>query len=144
MQSLLPRGQCSCPKLLIVDDEPMNLYVMKSYIVMINQTADYASNGRQAVDLVLARAQLSCCHKYAAVFMDLNMPIMNGTEAAACILNYVTNGQVQSTPIVALSANRFNEAEQVSMLKYGFTSIVEKPISKATFSKLVNAFLHSP
>jgi CheY-like chemotaxis protein len=136
------KEKCSCHKLLIVDDDQMNLYILKNYIVSLNIPADFASNGQEAVEYILARAQLPCCHRYTLVFMDINMPVMSGPEAASKILQHITEGVVPPTPIIALSAHSFTEAEQTSLLQQGFTSVLEKPISKQTFAAAVQDYLH--
>lgn len=65
-------------KILIVDDDPMNTFIMTEMIKRLSLKSDHASNGKQAVDLV----KLSSKSKsyYSIIFMDINMPIMSGIE----------------------------------------------------------------
>ncbi len=75
---------CSCPNVLIVDDNEFNIYTLKLLLEMcgLKASPDMAHNGFQAIDSVSTRAKLACpkqaCSGYTVVFMDCNMPVMDG------------------------------------------------------------------
>ena len=106
-------------KLLIVDDHEMNLKVAKGLLAPLGVQIDTAENGKEAVEKV-------CRKKYDIVFMDHMMPIMDGVEATKAI-RALEDEDMQSLPIVALSANATTEARTL-FEKSGFSDFVAKPI----------------
>jgi PleD family two-component response regulator len=62
---------------LIVEDSPFNLLVMESMLRSLKIRSDKAENGKVAIDLVKQRSY-AC--PYSLIFMDINMPTMNGIE----------------------------------------------------------------
>ena len=80
---------CStCPKILLVDDNEMNLFALKMILDKLgNYSSDYALNGKEAVKMIKEKyADVSCECRYQLVFMDINMPVMNGFKAQKKIL----------------------------------------------------------
>lgn len=106
-------------KVLIVDDNEMNLKVAKGLLAPVSLQIDTAENGKQAVDLISK-------NQYHMVFMDHMMPIMDGVEATRTI-RALDDSKFQNLPIVALSANATTEAREL-FEKNGFSDFVAKPI----------------
>ena len=93
--------KCTCPKILIVDDEPFNIIAVQGQLEMFGIfSTDKAFNGKEALDKVIANHNNQEClagsqHKqYTAIFLDLNMPIMNGAETAIKIREMQSSGQI--------------------------------------------------
>ena len=84
--------------------------------------ADHAENGREAVDM-FARSKPG---EYSAILMDVRMPIMNGLEAAAAI-RAMDRDDARKIPIIALTANAFDEDVQRS-LQAGMNAHLTKPV----------------
>ncbi|CAD8077192.1 unnamed protein product [Paramecium primaurelia] len=70
--------ECQFVKLLLVDDEPANLFPLKIMIKMLGFESDIAQNGYQAIQQVESRLNQKC--QYHLILMDINMPQMDGFE----------------------------------------------------------------
>lgn len=110
-----------CPdvKLLLVDDNEMNLKVAKGLLEPLKMDIDIAMNGKQAVEMVQSR-------EYDIVFMDHMMPIMDGVEATSRI-RMLEDDYFSKLPIIALSANVTEEARK-EFEECGMNAFVAKPI----------------
>ena len=96
---------CNCPRVLLVDDEPFNLLVFSAYLSSVNVIADKAVNGKLALDLIEKRAtQCECCKGYSLIFMDINMPVMDGIECTTQIVDLIHKGTIPECKIVAVTA----------------------------------------
>lgn len=79
---------------------------------MFGIQSDEAINGREAIDLIKARAYQECCSSYKIIIMDFEMPIMNGIEASRKIKKYQKEGLVDSNMyIVAYTAYTDEESD---------------------------------
>ena len=109
-------------KLLLVDDIEVNREIAKMMLEMAGFELDTAENGKEAVDMVAA----STPGDYAAVLMDIQMPVMDGYEAARAI-RALADPKLASIPIIAMTANAF--AEDVQAAKdAGMDGHIAKPI----------------
>ena len=73
-------GRCDCrATALIVDDNAFNLIPLSTLLQTLGVTARQALSGQEAIDLFIEDRKKTCCNvKFQVVFMDLNMPIMDG------------------------------------------------------------------
>ena len=72
-------NSCNCPTILIVDDIPSNIFVLRGMLEIMGRKADIASNGQEAIEKIQkAYIERECCHNYSIILMDCNMPIMDG------------------------------------------------------------------
>ena len=106
-------------KVLLVDDNDMNLKVAKGLLEPFYMQIDVAKNGKEAIQKVLA-------NKYHIVFMDHMMPVMDGVEATRAIRK-LQGSEYKELPIVALSANATAEAKEM-FIKEQMSDFVAKPI----------------
>jgi len=109
--------QCADKNVLVVDDEKFNLALLEQILVDVAQlTVTTASNGKQAI--ALAQEQ-----SFDMVFMDIQMPIMDGIEATKAIRERVGK---DALPIVALTGNIFLDvnADEFGRL---FNDVISKP-----------------
>ena len=111
--------ECPEVKLLLVDDNEMNLKVAKGLLEPLHMDIDTAMNGKQAIDMLGSK-------KYDLVFMDHMMPIMDGVEAAKRIRSF-EDEYFKTLPVVALSANVTEEAQE-EFDECGMNAFVAKPI----------------
>lgn len=71
--------------------------------------------------MVCARKASSCCHKYALVFMDINMPIMDGATATTILKTKMSKAELEYAPIVAVTAARCEtDSDRRHYLDLGF------------------------
>ncbi len=118
-------------KILLAEDVEINAQIVMMLLEERGMSADRAENGRQAVEMFAASAE----GEYDAILMDMRMPEMNGLEATARI-RAMDRADAASVPIVALTANAFDEDVQRS-LQAGLNAHLSKPVEPETlFSTL--------
>lgn len=108
-------------RVLVVDDQPMNLEITCGLLEKKGAVVSTAENGQVALDMFCASAE----GDYDIILMDVRMPVMNGLDAARAI-RALNRADAQAIPIVALSANAY--ADDVSMSREaGMDAHVAKP-----------------
>ena len=115
-------------RVLLVEDNPDNRDLIEMYVNKTGATIDFAKNGRQGVDMAGEK-------HYDLIFMDMQMPVMDGVEAIKLLR---TNGY--SRPIVSLTANAMlsNREECFSA---GANDYLVKPINLTQFYETLNKYL---
>jgi two-component system sensor histidine kinase BarA len=107
-------------KVLAVDDNEANLKLINELLLEQVKDVTTATDGAQAVEL--------CRHeKFALIFMDIQMPVLDGISALSIIRQQTLN---EHTPIIAVTAHVFGE-EKDKLLDSGFDSFITKPIDEA-------------
>lgn len=109
-------------KLLLVEDIDVNREIAMMILGEFGFDIDVAENGQIAVDKVAA----SSPGEYQVVLMDIQMPVMNGYEAARAI-RALPDEKLASIPIIAMTANAFSEDVQ-NALDAGMNSHIAKPL----------------
>lgn len=106
---------------LVVEDNLVNQKVLSRILANLGISVEVAENGKQAVEACGARS-------YDIIFMDLQMPVMDGFQAAEAILSKT---DAKKPPILVVTANSEQEfrarAESV-----GMTGFIPKPVSRAS------------
>ena len=110
-------------RLLLADDNPVNCRLASIILQRAGHTVDVVPDGLQAVEAVRAQP-------YQLVLMDVQMPVMNGLEAAARIRS-LPDPVKAATPIVAITANAMR-GDREACLAAGMNGYVSKPISAAS------------
>ncbi len=109
-------------RILLVDDNSINLKITEKLLRSKNFEVDTAENGKAAVDKYFS----SPAGYYFAVLLDIRMPVMDGYEAARIIRSYEKTRQ-EKIPIIAFTANAF--AEDIKKIKdSGIEYYLTKPI----------------
>ena len=106
-------------RLLVVDDNPVNLTVAAAMLHSLGHTVDLARDGSEAVAKARQR-------RYDAIFMDLQMPVMDGFTATTAIRG--RDCPNATTPIIALTADAM-ESDRTRSLAHGMNDHLTKPIS---------------
>ncbi|TWX56892.1 two-component sensor histidine kinase BarA [Colwellia hornerae] len=107
-------------KILAVDDNEANLKLINELLLEQVNEVTTVVNGQEAVDI--------CKHeKFAMIFMDIQMPVMDGISALKSIKAITFN---DNTPVIAVTAHALKE-EKDKLLKMGFDSYMTKPIDEA-------------
>lgn len=121
-------------KLLLVDDIDVNREIGKMILEGAGFTVELAENGKEAMEKIAA----SRPGEYDAVLMDIQMPVMNGYEAAKAIRG-LANSELSRIPILAMTANAFDE-DRKTALDAGMNGHIAKPIdTEKLFAALQNA-----
>ncbi|CAD8201142.1 unnamed protein product [Paramecium octaurelia] len=120
--------------ILIVDDQTFNVLAFKMLLQNLIPQADIieAYNGQQAINK-LCQYQKSLNIKY--VFMDLQMPILNGWQAAETIRKMINNNEIDNIKLIALSGFD-DESQQEKCEKLGFDAFLAKPIRTEMISEV--------
>jgi signal transduction histidine kinase/ActR/RegA family two-component response regulator len=118
-------------KLLVVDDIEINLEVCAAMLESFGIKADLAASGRQAIEMAAKT-------NYDIIFMDHMMPEMDGLETTKHIRSF--GGFCEKVPIVALTANVINGAEQMFM-EHQFNGFLAKPIEIAALGRCLRQWL---
>ncbi len=114
-------------KILVVDDDEMNLRMMKVLLGREGYQVDLAVNGMEALDAVKYQ-------HYNLVFMDLQMPVMDGVEASRRIRQW-ENGAVR-TYIVALTAAYLPEEGHI-LYEAGIDNYISKPFQLENIRRML-------
>ncbi len=109
-------------RILLVEDLEDNRDVVRLFLKDTPYQLDMAENGAIGVQRFQASA-------YDVVFMDTQMPVMDGLEATAAFRRWEQEQQRQQTPIISLTANAFQDEIDKS-LAAGCTAHLSKPIKK--------------
>jgi CheY-like chemotaxis protein len=116
---------------LVVDDSTDNQTIMNIYLKALFNRIEFAGNGKEALEALERR-------RPNLVFMDIQMPIMDGFTAIAAI----RAGEKGKSPLPVIALTAFtDEAEKQSCLRAGFTSHLAKPVSKKAINEVVRAIL---
>jgi len=117
-------------KVLVVDDNMVNLNVACGFLGLFKINAETAISGKQALEMVRD-------NQYDIVFMDYRMPEMDGVETT----KRIRKSGIQ-TPIIALTASAVIGAREM-MLKAGMNDYLSKPIRKAEFKQMLLKWIPS-
>ena len=110
-------------RLLLVEDDPANRDVERTLLEEAGFEVDCAENGEDAVEQIAA----STPGEYAAVLMDIEMPVKNG-YAATRLIRSLKNRELAEIPIIALTAKAFSEDIAASHAA-GMNGHIAKPIN---------------
>lgn len=117
-------------KVLAVDDNEANLKLIKTLLLEQVGSVITASNGLEAVELCKTE-------KYALIFMDIQMPVMDGISALLEIKAKTFN---DSTPIIAVTAHALH-GEKDKLIEQGFNSYLSKPIDEAMLNHTIYEYV---
>ncbi|KAL0874613.1 hypothetical protein Bca101_024318 [Brassica carinata] len=145
------------PKILLVEDNKINIMVAKSMMKQLGYTFDIANNGVEAINAVK-------CSCYDLVLMDVCMPVLDGLKATRLIRSYEESGNwdaaveagvdintledkqmcVRSTnrlPIIAMTANTLAESSEECYAN-GMDSFISKPVTLQKLKECLQQYLH--
>lgn len=120
-------------RILLVEDNEMNQEIAIAILEEAGFFVELASNGRESVDKIINNP----VGHYDIVLMDIQMPVMNGYEAAREIRN-LADPDLASIPIIAMTADAFEE-DRMAALEAGMNDHIAKPIDvEVLFNTLKN------
>ena len=118
-------------RILLAEDVLVNAEIMTMVLAMREMETEHAENGRIAVDMFKQKGD----GYYDAILMDMRMPVMDGLEATRAI-RQIGSPYARTIPIIALTANAFDEDVQHSM-QAGLNAHLSKPVKpEALFETL--------
>ncbi len=119
-------------RVLVVDDNDMNLMVASRLLEATKVQVDLASSGIECLEMTKKRY-------YHVILLDYMMPGMNGPETLAA-LREQENGLCRDTAVITLTGNAMSGAQQMYQ-EQGFDAYVEKPIQGRILEKEILQFL---
>ncbi|WP_242917063.1 PAS domain S-box protein [Pontibacter liquoris] len=122
----------SSPKVLLVDDNQINLKVAQKQLERIGCRTTVASNGFEAIEL--ATTQL-----FNIIFMDIQMPEMDGVEATNIIKEKLGEA---CPPIIAMTAYSMKD-DAAKFLAQGMDDYVSKPVKSANLHAVISKWQHA-
>lgn len=132
------RSRLAGKRILIAEDNPINMQIISTILTKNNIETVQAENGKEAYDIFCGHDE----NYFDAVLMDMQMPIMDGCSAAAAIRASGKN-YAKTIPIIAVTANAFAED-----LKYitesGMNSYLLKPLDTSLLWKTLYKFIFHP
>ncbi len=120
-------------KILIVEDNEDNRLLLFSYLKKLPHTIDFAVNGQEAVD------KISGGETFDFIFMDVQMPLMDGYTATRYIRSWENDHNLKPSIIIALTAHALKQDEQKS-IDAGCNGHLTKPIKKQEFLSALQNF----
>ena len=120
---------------LAAEDNELNAEILEELLKTVGATVDIYENGQLVVDAF----EKSSPEQYAAILMDVQMPVMNGLEAAKAIRSSVHPLAV-TIPIIAMTANAFSE-DIHNCLSAGMNAHVPKPVDMTGLEQTVRRVL---
>ncbi len=118
-------------KILIVDDNKLNLKVAQKLLIKYNPTITTVESGAECLNLI------NSGNKYDLILLDDMMPKMRGTEVLAKLKEIPTF----NTPTVVLTANAINGMKE-QYLKDGFDDYLAKPIEKSELYRILRKYIN--
>ncbi len=122
-------------RILLAEDVPINAEIITMVLNMREMEVDHAENGRIALEKVAGHP----AGYYDAVLMDMRMPEMDGLEATSRI-RALDREDVKDLPIIALTANAFDEDVQRS-LEAGLNAHLSKPVEPAVLYETLETLI---
>jgi signal transduction histidine kinase/ligand-binding sensor domain-containing protein len=119
--------------ILVVEDNRINQTVLTHQLKNLGYAVEVAQNGAEAVEKVKTS-------RYDLIFMDVQMPVMDGLQATQEIRNLGENSG--STPIVAVTANAF-QSERDRCFAFGMDGYLTKPVDKNLLKETLDRWTRS-
>ena len=129
-------GRFTGQKALVIDDVRLNRLVLVNLLQEAGFSADEAKDGKEGVEMF----EKSTEDMYSIVFMDIQMPVMDGYEAATKI-RALPRQDAKTIPIVTISANAFKEDIDKSLAN-GMNAHFAKPLQKDVLAEILLDYCH--
>ncbi len=123
-------------RILLAEDMIVNAEIMMQVLKMREMEPEHAENGKIAVEMFSSHP----AGYYSAILMDMRMPEMTGLEATAAI-RAMDRADAKTIPIIALTANAFDEDVQRS-LQAGLNAHLSKPVNPEVLFETLENMIH--
>lgn len=126
------KPECGKGKILLVEDDFVNGKIVSRLLELENIPTEWVKNGREALDFYQKNRD-----SVLMVFMDLQMPIVDGYQATIVLRKNGFN-----RPIIAMTANAFSDDQEKSA-EAGMNDFLLKPVSKMDLFMMVEKWMNS-
>ncbi|CAD8205135.1 unnamed protein product [Paramecium pentaurelia] len=133
--------KCNCPQILIVDDEQINIMALSMMLDQMGYSSDSVFNGEECVNLIFSNQKKTRCNKcssqlYRMIFMDINMPILDGIQTTIRIKSKYSN-------IIVIACTAFSDTEtRNTCYKCGMSYHIQKPVKKDQLIEILSYYLN--
>ncbi|MDA3868498.1 MAG: response regulator, partial [Gammaproteobacteria bacterium] len=117
--------------ILVVDDNDINLKLAEIVLMKNDARVTTASSGHKSIDL-------ACNTNFDLIFMDLQMPDLDGYETSKLIRSKINN---DTTVIIALTANAMVTKQTQQIEQYGIDDILIKPVTESSIQNMIDKWL---
>ncbi|CZF81024.1 Signal transduction histidine-protein kinase BarA [Grimontia celer] len=121
---------------LIAEDHPVNQELINTVLTKLGCKTTIADNGSIAFERFMS-------NRYDMIFMDCQMPVMDGFEATRKIRQLEVENKLPEVPIIAMTANAMS-GDREKCLDAGMTEYIAKPFKQHDLIVLMNSFLPEP
>jgi len=123
-------------RLLLADDNPVNLRVLEAFLAPTDLQLEFATDGLDALDLFTGGS-------FDAVLLDIQMPGMDGTAAMRAMKAWEMERERRPVPIFAITGNVLPN-QVTEYLEAGFDEVVAKPVRRDHLLKILALYLRTP
>ena len=120
-------------KVLVVDDNYINLKVLSAYMGKLRCAYEAVTNGKEAVEAYMRQPS-----DFAGILMDISMPVMDGLEATRRIRLHERRNQLSPVAILALTGLASDKTQQEA-LESGVDVFLTKPVRLKTLSEVLKS-----
>ena len=122
-------------RILLAEDQEINAEIATDFLEMTGVTVDWVQDGEQAVKKLAESPD----GYYSMIFMDIQMPNMNGYQAAKAI-RAIDRPYARQIPIVAMTANTFTD-DVLNCKKAGMNDHIAKPIDVDMLARMLDTYV---
>jgi CheY-like chemotaxis protein len=123
----------SLPRVLLVEDNATNRLVARNFLQKLGMHVVDAGNGQEAVDILAEE-------DFDVVFMDVQMPVMDGIQATKIIRDSASGVRNHEIPVIAMTAHAMKGDEQIC-LESGMNDYLSKPVQLDGLRKKLDRWL---
>lgn len=133
-------GVCNCNKVLVVDDNEFSITASLNILKLMKlQRIEVARNGKEALDIIVRKYnQSNCCKTFDWIFMDCQMPVMDGITTAKEIDKLVKENKLGRQRIIGLSGYSAKEVED-KCKKAGMMKMLVKPLTMSAVKTVISS-----
>lgn len=119
---------------LVIEDNPINQKMIQHTLKNLGITTECANNGKEGLEMYMKYHD-----NYNVIFMDIQMPVMNGVESTKRIIEYEGENKLNHTPIIVVTANAL-KGDRERFMAEGMDEYVSKPIDLQKFITALKVF----
>lgn len=137
-----PMLKCEHEPVLIVDDDEFNILALSTLLNTKKIKALTAPNGKIAIEIIKDQCdrRKNCCKAFKLIFMDLNMPVLNGVDTTIKLKEMAEKGELPFIPIIACTAFE-SVIEKSTCTKAGMIDYTTKPLNIKKISEIIKKYL---
>lgn len=129
------KNNYSGKRVLLVEDNESNIEIGRELLGVVGIQVEVAENGEKAIEKIIESEE----NYFDIIFMDIQMPVMNGYEATR-IIRKMQRNDMKNIPIIAMSAYAFSD-DLKKAKEAGMTGSISKPVEVSKLNKLLYTLL---